>query len=217
MNEHPGIIRSFAMAGLAAVATQWLIQLPLAAGRPMSADPAALTAWWSAAGTPAAVMTLARSVGVVVGVYLTLVATLGVIAALAALTGRLGVVSSIWHVVSTDAIRRMVTVGTIALWTTTPIVASASSDPAPSIVLVDLGPVTDAPAPSVHPLETWIVGPGDNLWQIARRTLAAGGTEAPIDETTTYWRRLITENTATLGSNPDLIYPGQVLVLPARE
>ncbi len=216
MNGRPGITRSLAAAVMGAVAARWLIRLPLAAGRPNSAGLTATVTWWSEAGTPAAVMALARSVGVAAGVYVALVGTLGVIAGVSAMTGRPGGVARLWRVVSTDTIRRMVAVGAIAVWATTPIMASASDDPAPSIVLVDLGPVPDAPPSSIRQPETWVVSPGDHLWYIALRTLTTDGAEPSISETTTYWKRLIADNVSTVGPNPDLIYPGQVLILPER-
>jgi nucleoid-associated protein YgaU len=59
-----------------------------------------------------------------------------------------------------------------------------------------------------------IVRPGDNLWLIARRALAATpGTRA--DDVATYWRRLIAANIATLRSrDPNLIFPGERIALP---
>ena len=63
----------------------------------------------------------------------------------------------------------------------------------------------------------WTVRRVDHLWHIAEATLAARGGHAPDEATlATYWRRLIAANRDVLvdPSNPDLILPGQVFVLP---
>ncbi|HSF87430.1 MAG TPA: hypothetical protein VLG28_17460 [Acidimicrobiia bacterium] len=58
---------------------------------------------------------------------------------------------------------------------------------------------------------------GDNLWTIAERHLAAAlQRETTEAETATYWAHLIETNRGQLRSgNPDLIYPGEVVVCPA--
>ena len=58
---------------------------------------------------------------------------------------------------------------------------------------------------------------GDNLWAIACSALTkAWGRTPTAAETAVYWRELIARNAARLRSaNPDLIYPGEVLDLPA--
>lgn len=57
------------------------------------------------------------------------------------------------------------------------------------------------------------VQPGEHFWGIAERTVAEGELEIGVTE---YWQRLIDLNRAGLvdPDNPDLIFPGQVLVLP---
>ncbi|HWH35534.1 MAG TPA: hypothetical protein VNT56_09495 [Acidimicrobiales bacterium] len=69
----------------------------------------------------------------------------------------------------------------------------------------------------------WEVRAGDHLWSLAERALgqAAGAGDAtgppPGEaEVARYWLRLIEANTDRLAdpTNPDLIFPGQVLVLP---
>ena len=63
----------------------------------------------------------------------------------------------------------------------------------------------------------WTVTPGDNLWTIAERhlsTLAASGAQLP--DVGDYWHRVVVANHDIIRSNdPDLIYPGEVVVLPA--
>lgn len=72
---------------------------------------------------------------------------------------------------------------------------------------------TDGPA-------LWVVAPGDHLWSIAERVLAAHHGSAPDEATVvTYWQRLVDANRERLAdpTNPDLIYPEQELVLPPVE
>lgn len=62
---------------------------------------------------------------------------------------------------------------------------------------------------------TYQIRSGDNLWHIAEHRVGeAGG----IDEVTVYWRRLIADNRDTLRSgDPNLIFPGEIVTLPALE
>ena len=75
-------------------------------------------------------------------------------------------------------------------------------------------PATDAP-PS--PAGEWTVRPGDHFWRIAEEVLARQRQHPPTDaETDPYWRRLVAANRDRLADrdNPDLLFPGQVLVVP---
>ena len=90
-------------------------------------------------------------------------------------------------------------------------------------------PATDAPpasrAPPAHatvdsatatPL-SWTVEPGDSFWSIAADTLSGPGSRQPTDrEVDGYWRHLVRANRDRLvdKDNPDLLVPGQELVLP---
>ncbi|MBT8212221.1 MAG: LysM peptidoglycan-binding domain-containing protein, partial [Acidimicrobiia bacterium] len=60
---------------------------------------------------------------------------------------------------------------------------------------------------------------GDSLWTIAARVVseATGGT--PDDRSIArYWRLLVAENTSALTSgDPDMIYPGETVVVPPME
>jgi nucleoid-associated protein YgaU len=58
-----------------------------------------------------------------------------------------------------------------------------------------------------------IVRRGDHLWKISARRL---GPDADDDHIAPYWRQVIDVNTPRLRSgDPDLIYPGEVVELPA--
>lgn len=78
----------------------------------------------------------------------------------------------------------------------------------------------DGASPSaLTPDETYTIAPGDHLWGIARATLAQTWGRAPsVPEIVCYWVDLIALNAAHLRSgDPDLIYPGEVVRLPAVE
>lgn len=63
---------------------------------------------------------------------------------------------------------------------------------------------------------TWTVEPGDHLWSIAERTVRASDPDASRRQVDRYWRRLIDANLDRLvvPGNPDLILPGQEILLP---
>lgn len=59
----------------------------------------------------------------------------------------------------------------------------------------------------------YVVEPGDTLWSIAARAL---GTD-DARRIARYWPKIHRRNRAILGSNPNLIYPGQKLRLPGED
>lgn len=59
------------------------------------------------------------------------------------------------------------------------------------------------PIPTPHPAEQYTVKSGDTLWGIAQRFLGNGAD----------WQELYTWNRATVGGNPNLIYPGETLTI----
>lgn len=64
---------------------------------------------------------------------------------------------------------------------------------------------------------TWEVRPGDHFWSVAEQVLERAWGRVPVErEIVDYWRQLVERNRAELvdPSDPDLIYPGQVLELP---
>jgi len=93
-------------------------------------------------------------------------------------------------------------------------------DPAPTIT--DPGhapPVSDGPTVTrTSAAPTWTVAPGDHLWSIAERVLERELGRAPSEaEVVPYWHALIDANRGVFADpqNPDLIFTGQVLTLPA--
>lgn len=60
---------------------------------------------------------------------------------------------------------------------------------------------------------TVVVQAGDHLWKISARHLDEQAGESEIAP---YWRRVVDVNTPRLRSgDPDLIYPGEIVQLPA--
>lgn len=78
-------------------------------------------------------------------------------------------------------------------------------------------PVISATPPAASP-EEWTVARGEHLWGIAAEVLTDHLGRPPTDgETARYWRVLIEANRSRLvvPDDPDLILPGQRLVVPA--
>jgi nucleoid-associated protein YgaU len=104
--------------------------------------------------------------------------------------------------------------------TATPATTTPNDAPATATlhVITDaVEPVTPPPAPDAQH-DSWVVRPGDNLWLIAREQVVDETGEPVSDETiATYWHRLIEVNRDLLAdpNEPDLIFAGQVLELPA--
>lgn len=75
-------------------------------------------------------------------------------------------------------------------------------------ITLESGP-TDTPAAD----SSVVVEKGDHLWKISARHVGPGATDGEVGP---YWRKVITVNTPHLRSgDPDLIYPGEVVRLPA--
>jgi nucleoid-associated protein YgaU len=58
---------------------------------------------------------------------------------------------------------------------------------------------------------TWTVRPGDTLWAITGHALGRGATAALIAR---WWPRYWQANRRVIGPNPNLLRPGERLVLP---
>lgn len=111
------------------------------------------------------------------------------------------------------ALRRLVLIACgVALTAPAPALADTPHDLPAEVLLAGLPypeRVADA-APAAAP-RVVVVRPGDTLWSIAARHLPA---DAGAADVTRAWQRLHRHNRAVIGDDPDLIRPGQRLVLP---
>lgn len=62
--------------------------------------------------------------------------------------------------------------------------------------------------------EYYVVQKGDSLWRIARLFLRSRALPASGADVARFWRAIYEENGDVIGSDPDLIHPGQVLTIP---
>jgi hypothetical protein len=71
-------------------------------------------------------------------------------------------------------------------------------------------------APRDRPTEV-VVRLGDDMWKLAKQRLSAvRGREVSDTELAPYWLKVVATNLATIKSgDPDLIFPGEILLLPA--
>jgi hypothetical protein len=83
----------------------------------------------------------------------------------------------------------------------------------------DVAEPTAPPVVIIASEATHIVVEGDNLWAIAAAHLSLeAGSEVGSECIAGYWRKVIDRNRTTLRSgDPNLIYPGEMIALPAIE
>jgi hypothetical protein len=83
---------------------------------------------------------------------------------------------------------------------------------------VSEAPVVETPIVATERAEgiEIIISPGDNMWTLAESRLHEVIGRPPTDaETGPYWRRVVQANRDRIRSgDPDLIFPGEVLILP---
>ena len=89
---------------------------------------------------------------------------------------------------------------------------TARTDHQPDTAARDTAAADDTPDPGGF--ATWLVEPGDHLWGIAAATVAERSGSEDHMAVARYWLKLIEANADTVGDNPDLIYPGQLIRLP---
>ena len=104
---------------------------------------------------------------------------------------------------------------------TTPTIATSEVSPPIDILYLPIEPlpaaaVATADRPQTVETEHVVVMPGDNMWLLAERRLSDLLGRPPGDhETAPYWLAVIGANKDRIRSgDPDLIFPGEVLVLP---
>ncbi|MBA3654008.1 MAG: LysM peptidoglycan-binding domain-containing protein [Actinobacteria bacterium] len=177
------------------------------------------------------VIEVLRTATVVLAVYLCAVVTLGI--ALRIVGANL-LAAALDRV--TPALARRVVTAALGVSLVVPSVASANEEPvvmrrlpdtetaAPSTTTSTAPRGVAAPLPvprrvqTVEPSSaTWTVKPGEHFWAIAERVMTAARQRPPTAaEVVPYWKDLIAANRSRLRdpSNANLVYPGQVLVLP---
>jgi len=183
---------------------------------------------WAATRTPAeAVAAVGRLLVVVLAGYL-LVVTIANAVAVATRAAR---ALTVLEVVTLPVVHDVVRVG-LGVGLASVVVAAFSAGTAPSprptaadVALVADAVVDDEPPvlrravePSIPTPRTWTVEPGDHFWSIASRVLADAWGRPPLDpEVVPYWEAVIAGNRDRLADphNADLLFPGQVLVVPA--
>ena len=75
------------------------------------------------------------------------------------------------------------------------------------------GKATRDHVPGRIQVDRYVVKEDDSLWTIAQRALETDDVRAIAR----YWPRIHRANRATIGSDPSLLFPGQVLDLPERD
>jgi nucleoid-associated protein YgaU len=94
------------------------------------------------------------------------------------------------------------------------VVIPRSAPPATEGTTATLRPVVPASVPAAEPAPTLHrVVPGDHLWAIAEHAMSEALGRTPTDaEVDPFWREVIVANPDLV--DPDLIFPGQILVVP---
>lgn len=76
-------------------------------------------------------------------------------------------------------------------------------------------PPVPSPTTATTPTDVYVVVGGDSLWAIAERHLASRTGRTPSSsEIDGLWREIYEANHEIIGSDPDLIFPGQHLRIP---
>ncbi len=138
-----------------------------------------------------------------------------------------------------DPVMQLVEGGQAGDTAPTMVLTPPSDPPAPIMQLIpgDIGPAAPATGPGAEPTDgpadvagsdrslvaapggRWTVRAGDNLWDIAEAVLVdAAGAPVELEAVHAYWLRVIEANRHQLAdpTNPDLLFSGQPLELPAR-
>jgi hypothetical protein len=216
---------------LLAACTLWRLLVAGSAqlGTPPIGSWGAAEAWYQQVGAARAVIVMARLVAIVGAGWLAAGATLQLVASLSLSQG----VHRLADAVSPRVLRRLAQ-GAASLSITAGLTlptaalnASPVNDPPGTAVmemLGDLEPTTTTvppdlvPAPSPLPEDEVVVQRGDSFWAVAVDVVAEASGSVPSErQVIHYWERLIEANRERLvaPANPDLLFPGQVLVLPA--
>jgi nucleoid-associated protein YgaU len=198
-----------------------------------------LSRWYEAVGPAVAAVALLQVIALALAGWLIVATALQVLSALLPTLGR---ARSLADLISPRSLQRLGH-GLAGLSLTAGLAAPAPGAGTPSVPLVAASPspghghvegeepgaatatmrlvedASSAPAPSQTPAASAavIVEAGDSFWSIAVSELTDLEGVPPSDrQVAPYWRRLIEANRSRLvdPGNPDLLYPGQELVLP---
>jgi hypothetical protein len=194
----------------------------------LAPPPPAPEGWaaWAAGRTPLeAAAAVLRLVGLLAAGYLLAVTAIGLAAALLRRRRTVAVVARL----SPPLVRWLLGVGLAGALAAGPAGAAAAGPPPTMVLLPDdepSPPTTPPPAPVPSPsapvapppaVAAVTLGPGDHLWSVAARTLAAAWGRVPSErEVAPYWRLVVERNRAGLPNpgDPDLVFPGEVVHLP---
>jgi len=225
MSARRPVTGPLALVAAATAAAFLLWRLSAALPLPSGLGRDQVSQWVQQEGAATATFALARVVGLALALYTTVVSVLGVVAAVTR-------AASLRHLVlwiTLPALRPVVApvvAATLTLAAAMPAGAQGRGDPSPrppimqivdaSSTAPDLPVMTVASALPRESLSTHTVAPGDTFWSIAEDALRLSGSQATDSEIVPYWRALIEANRDRLKARdePDLIYPGQVFVLP---
>ena len=145
--------------------------------------------------------------------------TLGVLSSVPAITRRLAAVRI---PIPIRSLTVLLTIASLATVLARPRTATATVPP-PIVRLADEAPpATEDPQGPAHEIErtqsasaAYVVEPGDNLWRIAAFVLPSGSGQSPSNaEIARFWPAIYAANRALIGDNPNLIFPGQQLLIP---
>jgi nucleoid-associated protein YgaU len=100
-----------------------------------------------------------------------------------------------------------------------PVARTTTTSPmvAPPVV-APVAPIAPKSVTTSAPEPTWTIRPGQHFWAVAEHVLTETWGRPPTPaEVVPYWKKLIEANRERLSdrNNPDLVFPGQVLVIPA--
>jgi nucleoid-associated protein YgaU len=91
----------------------------------------------------------------------------------------------------------------------------AAADPVPPMVRLADAHVEPSGPIEAQPVQIHRVEPGDSLWRIAATTLGRRKETTPTNrEVAGFWPRIYDANESVIGGDPDLILPGQRLIIP---
>jgi hypothetical protein len=230
LDRTPPEVMALALVRLAALVTGWYLAvctLALALTRPFGRSRAAATA---ARATPAVVRRVVSGGG---GLGLAAGALLGALPSAGAASTALAPRPAAATVVRiphdpgppTATMTRSARDTPTAVMTRSPtedatnssaVMARLPADDAPPAPRAPPAPAAADTAHATTPRSSWTVEAGDSFWSIAAETLAPAGGEPNDRQVIAYWRRLVEANRSRLidPGNPDLLVPGQRLVLP---